>query len=258
MVTTDGLEVLRTQFSLRDIASLIASTAMWVDRDTFHYLPVWYPEEGRQELMYKSNWAEPQYNTSRTTGEKVHKRVGNTKANLALTAALGHNTKSRPNWTCCHIWGVDDPSFQKPNSIVSDKRFYSCIANTVLLPTPLKAFTDAMPEIKTMLRVAASAYYGWSVEHPDVPGIETERSLCLWDSYPESWPRSATDETPPGVVSLNKKIKTSADQRLKRIATDLESAGDYYPRQEVIDVIQYWTDALPTFKKTMTAHRVHT
>lgn len=258
MALIDGLDALRKQFSLRDIASLIASTAMWVDRDTFHYLPVWYPDEGRRDLMYKSNWTKPQYNKNRTTGERVHKRVGNTKANLALTAALGHNTKSRPNWTCCHIWGVDDPGFQKPNSIVSDKRFYSCVANIVLLPTPLKAFTDAMPEIKTMLRVAASAYYGWSVEHPDIPAIEEERSICPWDSYPESWPMSPTDESPPGVVALNIAIKTSAGRRMKRIATDLESAGAYYPRQEVINVIQYWIEVLPAFKKTASECGIHT
>ena len=253
MTTIDGLDVLRAQFSLKDIASLIASTAMWVDRDTFHYLPVWYPEEGRRDLMYKSNWSEPQYNTSRSNGQKTQKVVGNVNANKALTTALGRTKKSRPNWTCCHIWSVDDPSFQISNNIVSNKKYYSCVGNMVLLPTPLKAFTDAMPEIKTMLRVSAAAYYGWSVQHRDVPGIEEEREKCSWTNYPISWPRSGQDQPPLGVVEFNRKIQASADRRLRRIASDLESAGEHYPRQEVLDSLKHWAGAITEFEKLLSA-----
>lgn len=39
--------------------------------------------------------------------------------------------------------------------MVQDHQFYSCVANMVLLPAPLKAFTDAMPEVKAMLRVCS-------------------------------------------------------------------------------------------------------
>ena len=135
-VVRDGLEVLREQLDLAQIMKLIEGTAMWVDRETFKHLPVWYPETARRDLMYKANWSEPQHNENKTTGEKVHKRIGNTGANQALTMALGLRSTDRPNWTCCHIWGVDDSSFQIPNTVVMDKRYFSCVANMVLLPTP--------------------------------------------------------------------------------------------------------------------------
>lgn len=243
----DGLDVLREQLSLAEIMRLIEHTARWVCRDTFCYLPVWFPEEARRDPIYKANWSEPQFNRNRTTGEKVHKRVGNTNANSALTWALGMKTADRPNWTCCHIWSVDDPSFQRPNVIAGDKRFYSCVANMVLLPTPLKAFTDAMPEVKTMLRVAAKSFYGWAPEHDEIPSPEEDRDRCIWDAYPESWPRDAGEKDPPGVVSFNDKIRSKADQRLNRVMADLKSAGSFYPKDEVREVLDYWSSHIPQF-----------
>lgn len=37
---------------------------------------------------------------------------------------------------------MDDASFQFSNVVVMDRRLFSCVGNMVLLPTPLKAFTD--------------------------------------------------------------------------------------------------------------------
>lgn len=82
---------------------------------------------------------------------------------------MGITLKDRPHWTCCHIWGVDDPSFVKANSVVQDHRFFSCVANMILLPTPLKAFTDVMPEVKAMLRQCSGDLFGWSVSVRSAP-----------------------------------------------------------------------------------------
>jgi hypothetical protein len=52
-------------------------------------------------------------------------------ANKALTHALGLRADSRPNWSCCHIchiWGIDDASYQESNAIVQDRAFFSCVA----------------------------------------------------------------------------------------------------------------------------------
>ena len=102
------------------------------------------------------------------TGEKIHKREANIYAAKALDLALGIRSKDKTNWSCCHIWGVDDPKFQKTNTVIADHRFYSCVANMVLLPTPLKAFTDSMPEIKSMLRICSTNLYGWRCDHTDM------------------------------------------------------------------------------------------
>ena len=235
----DGLETLRRELSLEQISTLIERTARWVDVQTFSYLPVWYPEDARRQLMYKANWTQPLYNTNQTTGERVHKRTGNSTANHALSRALGLNPKNRPNWTCCHIWGVDDPSFQKANTIVGDRRFYSCVGNMVLLPTPLKAFTDTMPEIKAMMRVAANYYYGWEPTHPDIDDVELERSRFEPSAYPQSWPVKP-GQSPPGVVAFDEAVKRFADRRIAKIRDDVKTAGEFYPRDEVLAVLKYW------------------
>lgn len=227
---------------------LIERTARWVDRETFDYLPVWYPEHARKGFFYKSNWSEPQMNRDRQSGNSVHKVEGNLYANKALTQALGLRSKSRRNWSCCHIWGIDDARYQTSNSIVQDRRYYSCIANMVLLPTPLKAFTDVMPEVKTMLRVCALHLYGWYCDHPDVADAAREvMDWSDWDYYPVSWPRSDKSSLPLGLVPFSGTIAKAADRRRASIHNDLHHAGPYYPRQEVKDVLSHWgVDLRPT------------
>src|ERR1700674_4937382 len=132
---SDGLEALRKDKSLREVASLIARAARWVSPETFKLLPLWFPEHGRRSPFYKGNWSEPQMNKNRTTGHSVHKSEGNLNANEALTLALGLKRKLRPNWSCCNIWGLDDSSYQSSNVVVMDRRFFSCVGNMVLLPT---------------------------------------------------------------------------------------------------------------------------
>ena len=242
----DGLDELREHLDLATIMKLLESTARWVDRKTFTYLPVWYPEEARRDLMYKKNWSEPQYNTNRTTGERIHKRAGNGKANIALTKALGLKTTERPNWSCCHIWSVDDSSFQKSNSVVQDKRYYSCVGNMLLLPTPLKAFTDAMQEVKDMLRIAAANYYSWcpkEVSITNMKAFEESRDLI---HYPKSWPLSDRSTAPNGVIAFNEVIRKSADHRKNEIQKLFNNSGEYFPKNEVHKVLEYWNVSIVT------------
>lgn len=121
---SDGLEALRKVMSLREAVSLIERIAQWVAPETFKLLPVWFPEHARRGLFYKENWSEPQMNKNRATGHSVHKSEGNVHANKALTLALGLKNKLRPNWSCCHIWGIDDASFQLSNVVVMDRCFF--------------------------------------------------------------------------------------------------------------------------------------
>lgn len=220
---------------------LIERTARWVDPSTFELLPLWYPEYARRLLFYKANWSEPQLNKNRLTGQTEHKREGNRYANIALTQSLGLRSTDRPNWSCCHIWGVDDPSYQAANAVVQDRRFYSCIANMVLLPTPLKAFTDTMPQVKAMLRVCAYHLYGWSCEHDQIAESATVvKSWGVWDDYPASWPRSPGASSIPGMMKINDGIRKTAADRLGQIKKDLMLAGPFYPRQEVLAALDFW------------------
>ncbi len=242
----DGLDALRQEIGVKEIASLIERTARWVDPATFRLLPVWFPEMGRGQLFFKSKWSEPQMNTTRVTGNTIHKREGNIYANRALTLALGLRKANRPNWSCCHIWGVDDSTYQSANAVVQDRRFYSCIGNMVLLPTPLKAFTDTMPEIKAMLRICARNLYQWSCDHESMASINaTLDKWSSWDDYPASWPREPDGTYPMGVVELNNSIRKSVDERIKRISIDYNTAGQHYPRDRVLEVLKYWKISIP-------------
>jgi hypothetical protein len=51
----------------------------------------------------------------------------------ALVAALDVASPNPKNWTVCHIWGYDDPSFAQQSSVVQDPRYFSCVANMVWL-----------------------------------------------------------------------------------------------------------------------------
>jgi hypothetical protein len=241
----DGLIALRAELDLEEIMRLIERTARWVDPDTFQLLPVWYPEYSRAAFFYKSNWSEPQLNTNRQTKQSVHKQEGNLYANKALTHALGLRSDVRPNWSCCHIWGVDDSLYQETNAIAQDPKFYSCVANMVLLPTPLKAFTD-VSEVKAMLRICAQYLYGWRCEHESLAeSISIVESWSSWDAFPASWPNPLRKSaTPLGVTRLNDSIRRDVERRLERIRSDLVSAGAYYPRESVRSVLSHWRISL--------------
>lgn len=240
-IAKDGLDALRSEIGLKEIAGLIERTAQWVAPETFRLLPVWFPEHGRGHQFYKKNWSEPQMNTKRTTGVSSLKVEGNINANQALTLALGLRKAQRPNWSCCHIWTFDDQKYQKSNEVVKDRRFFSCVANMVLLPTPLKAFTDTMPEIKAMLRICSRNLYNWTCDHQSLG--ETVAALDewdAWDDYPKSWPRFSNEKRPLGTVEITPKIEHAIFDRKAAIKRDLVGAGPYYPRTEVHQVLDYW------------------
>jgi hypothetical protein len=241
-VPLDGLAALRAEIGIGEIASLIERTARWVAPETFRLLPVWYPDHARAQPFYKGDWSEPQMNIKQTTKVSTHKVEGNVNANKALTLALGLRKADRPNWSCCHIWGVDDATYQRSNVVVQDRRFFSCVANMVLLPTPLKAFTDSMADVKAMLRICARSLYGWQCDHDAMADVNAALDKWTdWPSYPESWPRHAGDgKRPRGLVELTPAIEAQAKKRLHAIRHDLKHAGQFYPRQQVRDVLSYW------------------
>jgi hypothetical protein len=241
-IPNDGLDALRAELSLKEIMRLIERTARWVDPETFRLLPVWYPEYSRRALFYKANWSEPQMNRNRETGIVVHKHEGNRYANKALTRALGLRSSERPIWSCCHIWGIDDASYASTNVIVQDPRYYSCVANMVLLPTPLKAFTDVMPIVKAMLRTCSFYTYGWRCEHDAVAGIDVTEA-GYHEDYPSGWPNADRQCTPSGMVPINADIRRYAKRRLDQIRSDAANAGTYYPHKQVMAVCDYWNIA---------------
>lgn len=225
------------------VVELIVRTARWVAPDTFCRLPVWCPEIARGQPLYSAGWQRPATNTKKGSQITLEKAEGNVAALKALVAALDVASPKPNNWTVCHIWGYDDPTFATRSSIVQDPRYYSCIANMVWVPTALKAFTDALPEVKTLLRTCAFHLYGWACEHPSVADAAAEiRGGVLPPHYPDQWPSPAQPNlVPPGVSPFSERIAAEIAKRKAKWRADLANPElIHYPRDQVRDVLAFW------------------
>jgi hypothetical protein len=225
------------------IIQLIARTSRWVHPDTFHELPVWCPWTARGRPLYDQSWQRRSSNTRRSTQQTSDKFEGNIAAGNALIAALGVPRPKPRNWTVCHIWGYDDPNFASQGSIVQDPRYFSCIANMVWLPTPLKGFTDALPEIKMLLRTCAFHLYGWVCEHETAkPQAEKIRAGFIPEGYPTCWPApDRPDVLPPGTASFTPAILEDIRRRKALIRAKMSDASlTHFPRDEVRTVVEFW------------------
>jgi hypothetical protein len=230
----DGLIEIRD--AIPDAIKVIAKTARWVHPETFRALPLWYPEFARGAPLYDASWSRQYFNGIR----KQHKVEGNVQAAKALVSALG--TKKVKNWTVCHIWGYDDPNFSAQGSVVRDRRFYSCVGNMIWLPTPLKGFTDAVPEIKFLLRTCAFHLYGWVYEHGGMHDeVKKIKSGHLPEGYPTEWPTTERRIHPPGTAPYSDRVVAAIKKRKSELRHRLESAKlQHYPRDEVINALGYW------------------
>ena len=239
-ILADGIEAIREDIPA--VIELIARTARWVHPDTFRALPVWAPHTARGRPLYNSTWNKRYTNRSRSTGITLDKYEGNVAALNALVSALGVPRPRPKNWTVCHIWGYDDPNFSSGSAVVRDLRYFSCIGNMIWLPTPLKGFTDALPEAKTALRICAYHHFGWACEHPSV---ETEaqrvKSGDIPPYYPKSWPTSERTLLPPGTAAFSDHVRKAIQKRKAQIKACLENpALTHYPSAEVRDVLDFW------------------
>lgn len=225
-----------------DPIPLIVKTARWVDPATYDLLPVWYPETARRMPIYSSKDWLTQY---KNKGEP--KFEPNIRAGYALWQSLGISTNKKSNgvknqnWTVCHIWGIDDPNFQLSNAVVQNPMYYSNIGNMVLLPSPIKAFTDCIPEVKTILRVCAWYLYGFVCEEDEVKEEANNiKNGFIPHNYPSEWPRHYRDKMPPGTVKLNNQIQNYIAKRKAQIRRDLQNPlfeGTHYPKGKIIEVL---------------------
>jgi hypothetical protein len=241
VVIPDGNEAIREDIPA--VVDLIVRTARWVDPETFRRLPIWCPEIARGQPLFDAGWTRRYTNTKRSNAVTSEKFEGNVAALKALVAALDVVAPKPSNWTVCHIWGYDDPAFAAGSSIVQDPRYYSCVANMVWLPTALKAFTDALPEVKTLLRTCAFQLYGWACEHPSVSAAAAAiRSGALPPYYPSAWPSPAAPGLlPPGVSPFSARIEAEIAKRKTRWRTELSDARlTHYPRDQVREVLSFW------------------
>ena len=240
---SDGLDIFKNACVEMGIPvmDLIVRTARWVDPDVVSALPVWYPAFHRGMELFKADWKTPQLDK-----EQKRSLETNYRANWTMDAAVGGKG---PNWTCCHVWGYSDPTFQEKGSLTYDSRYYTCVPNLVLLPTPVKALTDSMPEVQHALRVCSWHLYGWTPDPTDTKEAELIRSGWMPEHYPSAWPRSRGRGTPPGLVQATSAILAKARRRKEEIGEELcrADAGKLpnYPANRVRGILLAWGAAVP-------------
>jgi hypothetical protein len=240
-VIPDGNEEIAAEIPL--IVEIVARTARWVHPETFRALPVWCPWTARGRPLYEKSWQRRATNTRRDTKQTSEKFEANVDAGKALMAALGTASPKPGNWTVCHIWGYDDDAFMSQSGIVRNPRYYSCVANMVWLPTPLKGFTDALPDMKTMLRSCAFHLFGWACEDESVKAqADAIRNGGVPKGYPPSWPSpDRPGLLPPGTAPFTASIRDEIQKRKAKIRAMLaDTTLLNFPRKEVEQVLEFW------------------
>jgi hypothetical protein len=119
----DGNEALKDSIPI--IVELVERTARWVNPETFHRLPVWAPYAARGQPEYDAKWTIINKIRRKKSGQIVEATETNIKAQDALLKALGVGSPKPKNWTVCHIWGYDDPSFADHFCITIPERMSS-------------------------------------------------------------------------------------------------------------------------------------
>jgi hypothetical protein len=117
----------------------------------------------------------------------------------------------------------------------------------VWLPTPLKGFTDALPEIKTMLRTSAFHLYGWACEHESVADpARTIRAGAVPEGYPKSWPAPDWPSLlPPGTAPFTEAVAAEIRKRKAGFKSMLaDTSLTHFPREEVRQVLAFWRVSL--------------
>ena len=165
---SDGLQVMRDgcrELGI-DLPELVAACSLWASPDVFSKLweengqGVWYPGERR------ARDADGEVKGTIKDGIRLD---DNTYANHALKQALPAGHGGFRNWAVCHVW---------PNTCY-DEHYRTCIANLVLLPSPLASLTGFDPQVQAALQFRSWDLYGW---RPD-GAAEPVRG----EGYPAKW-----------------------------------------------------------------------
>ncbi len=240
MRVPDGNDEIRKE--IPPIVEIIARHALWVNPETFRRLPVWCPYIARGQRLYDVTWKTQYQNTKRSTGETSGKTEANVIAGKVLIDALGI-TKPKPrNWTVCHIWGYDDPTFAEGGNIARNPLYYSCVANMIWLPTPLKSLTDSLPAVKAVLRTCAFYLYDWACEHESVrEQADAIRAGAIPHYYPKNWPTANQKGLPPGTAQFTDEIEVAIIRQKDKIKVMLaDTSLAHFPREQVRKVLAFW------------------
>ena len=127
--------------------------------------------------------------------------------------------------------------------MVKDPRYFTCLANMIWLPTPLKGFTDAVQQVKSILQTCSYYLYGWACEHIAVKAqAETVRSGAIPAGYPDDWPAPGRlNLRPVGVAPFTPELEAKIASRKSEIRRMLDDNSlTNLPRDDVRRVLDFW------------------
>jgi hypothetical protein len=146
-----------------NLATLSAETALWAHPET-HFRQI---RERHTPAVYPGiRRSRPGEKRGITNGVRLD---DNTYANGLIKRSLGLARSLVVGFECCHVW---------PGTCY-DTRYYSVIANLVLIPAALASLTDHDPQVRSASQYRALELYRW---HPDEKPAPVRP-----DRYPENW-----------------------------------------------------------------------
>lgn len=141
------------------LSILVAETAIWAN-PYMHDGTAWFPNTRRCRT-----------GQGEKSGEIVDgvKLNDNSYANQTIRQAVGITDKCLVGFESCHIW---------PNTCY-DPRYYTTIANLVLIPRAISGLTDHYVEVQAVLQYRSYELYGWYPE-----GLQCPSKPAF---YPKTW-----------------------------------------------------------------------
>ena len=131
----------------------------------------------RRALFYKIQLEEPGQMAPEPPNRGHYPQVRRKRAcEQRADAGARPSGGERPNWSSCHIWGVDDAFYrgEVSNAVVRIGFFGPARRTWSCLPTPLEAFTDVSTDVKMTSPGEAHLRRG-----PAIMTVWKSRVICL-------------------------------------------------------------------------------
>ena len=236
--TEDGPKIYDASVMLKDAAlknnihlsTLVAETAIWANPNMHDGTP-WYPNTRRCRT------AQGEKRGQILDGVKLD---DNTYAYQAIKRAVGIPNNCLVGFEACHIW---------PNTCY-DPRYYTTIANLVLIPRAIAGVSDHDPEVQAVLQYRSYELYGWYPE-----GLQCPSKPAF---YPKAWraPEAFNQEvlnaynSRRNTVVSNSSNENNLEQSIKTDSskisqdTDGRRIGFHIPSEErliLLERIRMWS-----------------
>lgn len=205
------------------LSTLVAETAIWANPNMHDGTP-WYPNTRRCRT------GQGEKRGQILDGVKLD---DNTYANQAIKRAVGIPSNCLVGFEACHIW---------PNTCY-DPRYYTTIANLLLIPRAIAGLSNHDPEVQAVLQYRSYELYGWypeGLQCPSKPAFYPR----TWRA-PEAFNQVVLDahNSRRNTVVSNSSNENNLEQSIKTIPQDTRTISLQIPSEErliLLERIRRW------------------